>query len=289
MADKSLEERVNDVVVSYNALPWWVYPVNWAANFPLRRLRGYEKLEVPHRFKAIAKYNGKRVGRLARIKDPNPDHKGIYYGVAYDTSGDTIDPIVEWAEDPSRTVSLNDGEYSLDRKVAMGIAAINGNRNISMFQHKKSFFDSWYGLPFKLPFYLATLPFNLIFNFKRLFGGRDLVELGKLYQVENLDLPGDITLDQNVIRQYLTLGLGKYYDLRDQDNHKIAKISRSWLVKLLTFGLKNRYKIRLYSSDNNVLKATYGLVDYLQNEFKFRARKPIKKDVSVENVYRFGP
>ncbi len=236
MADETLEERVNKVTVSYNSfrvpLLDFLYPVNWAANFKPKKLGKYAQLQVPHRFRGVIKHDGKKIGRFAKLKDPNKDHKNIFYGVAYDTEGSAINPLAEWAEDTTRTLSLNDNKYSIDRRVAMHMGIVNGPRDISLYQREKRFFQSWYGLPFKLllsPLALLLKPLRGVF-------GKDIVELGKLYELENAGL-GDIKLDQSWFRQFLTMGLWKHYDLRDGSDNKVATISRNPLLKLLTLGL----------------------------------------------------
>ena len=279
---KNLESRVESAVISYNLLPAMFYPSYWLARPRTAPLtKKYAKFKNPPIPIGTIYKNGAKEGKISRFVRPGDPGKA-FYGAAY-TLGETADPIVEWAQDPTAERDANNDQLPFGRKTALAIHPLGGNR-ITMSQQNKSFFDSWYGLPFKLPAYIASLPLNI----GRLFGKRELVELGSLYEIEGLPDGSDTKLDENYIKRILTLGLGKYFDVRDQNTKKLFTINRSVLIKLFSLGLKNSYKIKFYRDNNQEdYKSAIGITDYLNREWQYRMKKP-PKGLSLENIFDYN-
>ena len=278
---QNLEGTVNELTISYNILPWWAYPTNWASHFPGSPLKGFEKFPTPPKFIASLSFDGRHVGGIARTVRPGDIGKA-FYGAAY-TLGESNDPLVEWAQDVSAEYTGNNDKLPAGRKTAMQIH-IPGAGRITMQQHKPSFFDSWYGFPLKLPFYLLSAPINLL---TKTFRKKELVELGKLYEVEGLPDGSDIKLDESFMKKLFTLTLGTYYDLRDHTGEVYATIERNPIIKGLSLGLKNHYKVKFKKQVNQqTARATIAMVDYVQRELEYRVlRRP--KNIDTNKILQY--
>lgn len=292
-------EGVSRITVSYNIFPWWFYPSNWSANFPVRPLaEKYAELTRYHpRMSGEIKADGEHLGSVVRFNRGGEPGKA-FYGAAINTAGSTLDNLVDWSQDPPQEYELNglhqDDRLPYYRKTAMVIQPPGGGNAVHLQQYKPSFFHSWYGLPFKLLASAAVLPLAIVpylgpylgRKTGTLFGKRkEAVELGKLYDVTGL-ASDNLVLDQDVIATLRTLGLGRYYDLRDNSSNVIARIKRNPLIKLFTLGLKDYYVVEFKQPvPKGTAAYTVGFVDYLNREGEFRRKRPAA-NLPTGNIFR---
>jgi hypothetical protein len=255
--------------VSYNFLPWFFYPTNWAANFPFKKIGRHAKNQVNHRYQAKVKYDGTKTGIIAEVPRGG-ELSGIHYRALY-IDNPTLDHVIEWSQDSPREIELNERTGFFDkRRSALSISG--SGQHTSLYRHEVPLSKSWLALPF--------YPIRALFA-----KDKETVELGTLDQIEGTGLPGNISLDQNLVKQIFTIGLGKYYDVRGEDGTVYAKVKRNPFIKLLTLGLKNHYTVKFSSGATDGLKMSMpGIVDYAQYAGSFKNRDP----VPVENVTRFS-
>ncbi len=265
------------VKVSYFALPW-LHPINWAANFPFRRLGRHGKNKVKHKFLGKVYHDGHKTGLIARVKRGG-ELKGLFYRAMY-ADNDNLDNLVEWAQDSPRENELNDAGGLLDtRKAALSIDGLG--QHVSVYDHNTTFGKSVYALPFTLPLY----PFKVIYNmFKPDNDDNELLELGRLSQLDGVGAEGNLKLDENWLKRLGTLFLGKYSNIRSDAGDVHTKIKRSPIVKLLTLGLKNVYKAKSEAAVGAMNTALPGIIDYVQNAGSYKDRPP----VPVANIQRFA-
>lgn len=264
----------------YFAFPW-LHPINWAANFPFKKIGRTAKLQVRHKFTGKIKQKGKPAAVTARLREKREGLEGIFYSVAYQDTPKSLDPKWEIAEDTHREGTLNKDKWHYDRRAAMNIALM-GDGIISVYQHDQPFWESWYALPLKI----ALAPLTILNSFRK--GYKKIVNLGKMYEIEGTGVQGDVKLDQNFLGQLVTFGLGKYYSIYNSAGEKVANIKRSPLWKLLTLGLKDSFKIKLYHDNHRLADTAQGITDYLQHEWRFRFFEPKNHHIPTENVFRYG-
>ncbi|MBI2549536.1 hypothetical protein HYW21_09410 [Candidatus Woesearchaeota archaeon] len=287
-------ESVSRITVSYNIFHWLFYPSNWSANFPVRPLQEkYAEVTKYHpRFIGEIASGGEHLGSVTKF-NRGGDQGKAFYGAAIDTSRHSLDNLVDWCEDPPLESELNRGRFSHYRKTAMVIQPPGGGKAVHLEQYKPSLFQSWYGLPFKLMVSAVAFPFTLVpylgsylRRTSSLFGKKkEQVELGKLYNVTGLASDA-LVLDQDFIATLRTLGLGKYYDLRDNAQNVVARVKRSPLIKLLTLGLKDYYVIEFKQPvQRGTALYIVGFVDYLNREGEFRRKRP-RPDLPTGNLFR---
>lgn len=245
----------------------------------------------------VFEYRNKKRKYIGTITEPGireKRYRNIYYRAMfiYKSSGE-LDPSNEMCEDTPQEFRINS-----DAKKPPKICFYVNLQSITppdlftdhqIQQREKEFHETIWAAPMNI---IKLLP-SLIFSKKR----TKIMELGELYDINNEFVKGDgnLTLNENVIREMLTLGAISF-DLEIVKNgktHKIASINRSAWRRIFTFGIWRDYYIKIYNPNYDRLdfKVFLSLVTSMLHNRK-NIRKHVRENmhlrVPVRNIMRYS-